>query len=124
MATVSSLVSTKTPFSIKSDDHQYNPYVWFKSKPLRNSFCHHVIQLQLSTDSHDQGWVSDAKEGSWSWFEVAIFENEHSSTAKVLDGRKLSWRSHANPIGEKAFSRNFGTIFDRRSEILDDLEVR
>lgn len=99
--------------------------VWFKTKPVSLDFCHRVIQLQLSTDSRDQGWVSDTKQGSWSWFEVAIFEDESSDEAKVSDGRALSWRSHANRMEDDTghYSRHFGAVFDRRSEILDDLEV-
>lgn len=134
MSSVSVLAKTSTQLDLPNEDDadvvrvdeekDFFRKVWFKTKPVSLDFCHRVIQLQLSTDSRDQGWVSDAKQGSWSWFEVAIFENETSTEPKVSDGRVLSWRSHANRMGDETgnHSRHFGTIFDRRSEILDDLE--
>lgn len=83
-----------------------------------------MAQLQLCTDSHDQGFVDDRSAGSWSWFEVVIFENAESTEPRVKDGRPLVWSSHANKVAGQEFSRHFGVIFDRRGELLDDLEVQ
>ena len=118
------LATTDSSKIFCSDDNQYKREVWFKSQPLTLQFCRRVFQLQLSTYSHDQGFVGNRSAGSWSWFEVAIFENEHATEPRKNDGDKvLSWRSHANRIGVKDPSMSFGIIFDRRSELLDDLEV-
>lgn len=77
--------------NIKSD-------IWFKTAPLTRTDCYRWVQLQLTTVSHDQGWVQDHTQGSWSWFEVSLMENEHATTPREKDGKMLSWVSHRNNL--------------------------
>lgn len=101
-----------------------NRVIWFKSKPITRDFCYRVAQLQLITESHDQGHVGDKTAGSWSWFEVSIFDDaEATSPRQKANGEPLSWRSHANRLAHGSTSTHHGLVFDRRSEILDNLEV-
>lgn len=123
MSGIKTLAESTSALRVYADDNQYLKETWFKSQPVDQSFCYRVAQLQLWTDSRDQGWVSSPKAGSYSWFEVAIFEDENSTAPKMKDDRELSWRSHENSL-TIGTSRHFGTVFDRRAEILDDLEVR
>jgi hypothetical protein len=96
--------------------------IWFKSKPVDRKFCYRVAQLQLSTDSHDQGFVDNSLLGSYSWFEVSILEDEKATEPRFKDTRELTWRSHSNRLGVKDVSRHYGVVFDRRGQLLDDLE--
>ncbi|KDQ16906.1 hypothetical protein BOTBODRAFT_219380 [Botryobasidium botryosum FD-172 SS1] len=108
-----------------SDDDAYCYKLWFKSEPVDRSFCYRVAQLQLVTDSHDQGWISEESVylGSWSWFEVVILADANATEPRFKGKRELKWRSHNNRIGVPDKSRHFGIVFDRRGELLDDLEV-
>lgn len=104
---------------------QADSKIWFKSIPITAELKDNITRLQLSTRSHDQGWVSDTKDGSWSWFEIAIMENEHSTKIKLnLDGYEMTWRSHSNRIGKGEYSQYFGFVFDQSSSLLQSLEVR
>lgn len=97
--------------------------IWFKTEPLTSTIIYRLAQLQLWTDSHDQGAeVTDAAEGR-SWFELCILPNETATEPKEQDGDALTWKSHSNRIGVKEASRHFGAVFDRRGELLDALEV-
>lgn len=44
------------------------------TEPMTQHLLDRLRRVQLITLSRDQGWVSDKKAGSWSWFELAIFE--------------------------------------------------
>src|SRR5689334_6529046 len=70
--------------------------VWFKSQPVDRDFCFRAAQLQLVTDSCDQGSAPPGKEnqsGS-SWFEVCILQGPDATSARTKDGEELRWRSH------------------------------
>ncbi|KIJ36117.1 hypothetical protein M422DRAFT_34386, partial [Sphaerobolus stellatus SS14] len=86
---------------------------WFKSAPLSRNFANRVVQIQLCTDSHDQGWATDKAQGSWTWFDIVVLPNANTDVPKrTKDGREMAWRSHANQLGQ-----------DTRSELLTCLEV-
>jgi hypothetical protein len=111
---------------VKARDDQVTSRIWFKSQPVDRNFCFRVTQLQLATDSKDQGWVNDKKAGSWTWFELVILQDETSNEPKrSKDGKELVWRSHSNRLGnDTVATRHFGAVFDRRSDLLANLEVR
>ncbi|KAJ7637763.1 hypothetical protein B0H17DRAFT_961067 [Mycena rosella] len=88
----------------------------------RKSGSNPSLQLQLWTDSHDQGFVDDALAGSWSWFEVCILADEKATKPRKKGERILTWKSHSNRIDVEKKSRHFGVVFDRRGDSLDDLE--
>ena len=100
--------------------------IWFKSKPVKRDFCYRVTQLQLCTDSCDQGNADDKRAGSWTWFELVILADENSDEPKKSkEGKELVWRSHRNRLAnDKSPTRHFGAVFDRRSELLANFEVR
>ena len=98
--------------------------IWFKTTPVDRSFCRRVAQLQLCTDSYDQGWADNPGAGSWSWFEVCILANSEATQPKVQGNKTLSWTSHHNRVGVGRTSRYFGVVFDLHSPLLNSLEVR
>lgn len=97
--------------------------IWFKTEPLTPTLVYRLAQLQLTTDSHDQGFADDAEAGCYSWFEICILADANATEPRQKDGRTLTWRSHGNRVGVSDASRHFGVVFDRRGEMLDDLEV-
>jgi hypothetical protein len=110
---------------VAASDDQVTSRIWFKSQPVDRKFCFRVTQLQLATDSKDQGYVLDKKAGSWTWFELVILQDETSNEPKrSKDGKELVWRSHSNRLGnDTVTTRHFGAVFDRRSDLLANLEV-
>jgi hypothetical protein len=117
------------PCFVEAENDKTISQIWFKSKPVDRTFCYRAVQLQLLTDSTDQGYTrADAlNPGSWSWFEVAILTDEDSDAPRKKDGIDLVWRSHGNRLDPDdtglSLSRSYGKVFDRRDEILDALEV-
>jgi hypothetical protein len=112
------------PFTVDAYDSEIVSELWFKTSPLETEFIHRAIRLQLVTDSHDQGAVSDEDAGAWTWFELCILEDENATQPLVRDGKALSWSSHVNRLNKDGdTTRHFGTMFDRRHDLLDLLEV-
>lgn len=52
--------------------------------------------LQLITECHDQGYCSEPENGNWTWFELAIMENENATSPRIKNGIELIWISHIN----------------------------
>ncbi|KDQ16907.1 hypothetical protein BOTBODRAFT_30286 [Botryobasidium botryosum FD-172 SS1] len=121
----SALVRSNEQCDLVSEGNDYSYKLWFKSQPVDRNFCYRVAQLQLVTDSHDQGWISKESVylGSWSWFEIVILADANATEPRFKGKRELKWRSHNNRIGVKEKSRHFGIVFDRRGDLLDDLEI-
>lgn len=65
-------------------------------KPLDADLIARLHCLKLIAESCDQGFVSDEKGGNWTWFEIAILENNESKQPKLKDGIQLTWVSHEN----------------------------
>lgn len=100
--------------------------LWFKTQPLDRTFCYRAIQLQLQTDSTDQGHDDSLARGRFSWFELAIYDNDAAEQPKNRDGKPCVWSSHWNrtdPQDTDDISRHFGYVFDRRHEIFGALKV-
>ncbi|KXN83116.1 Calcium-independent phospholipase A2-gamma [Leucoagaricus sp. SymC.cos] len=127
--TIVELAKSTDSCFIEAEDSQTISRIWFKSKPIDRNFCYRVVQLQLLTDSCDQGYTQadTLNPGSWSWFEVVILPDENSDIPRNKDGKELVWRSHGNRSDSQDVARSpsrfFGKVFDRREEILDSLEV-
>ena len=124
---VKEIASTSTPVLVEATSEAVVSQIWFKTDPIERPFCYRAVQLQLQTDSSDQGHETGVEPGSWSWFELVILEDAHTDKPRLKDGKELVWRSHGNrtdPLAVKtSITRNFGIVFDRRQDLLDDLEV-
>ena len=124
---VKEIASSSTPVLVEATSDAVVSQIWFKTDPIDRLFCYRVGQLQLQTDSSDQGNVTGLKPGSWSWFELVIFEDAHTDKPRLKDGKELVWQSHGNrtdPLNAKAsVAKHFGIVFDRRQHLLDALEV-
>jgi hypothetical protein len=117
-------IKSDSPCTVYGNDDRIESKIWFKSKPIDRSFCYRVTQLQLCTDSKDQGWVSDGTQGSWSWFEIVILPDKQATKPRTSeDGKELVWRSHHNRLATQKTTAHFGMVFDRRSELLTYLQV-
>lgn len=132
ISTTSTSISSVTQVAVTGDTVRViggpgdtvNRSIWFRTNPLDRSFCHSIAQLQLITDSRDQGTVDDDSKGSWSWFELAIFADGQATEPRVKNNAELVWLSHINNVAAKDRSQNFGVVFDRRHDLLNELEVR
>lgn len=82
-----------------------------------------MLDVQLFTTSHDQGSVTFAEAGSWSWFDIVLLDSPTSTVPKMKDGRSLVWCSHNNQLGDKNYQVCNGKLFDRDHELLSSLEV-
>ena len=119
------LHSTQPCDPVAAYSDQVETKIWFKSKPVDRDFCYRVTQLQLCTDSNDQGYANDKRGGSWTWFELVILADEKSTEPKKSkEGDELVWRSHSNRLAnDSSPTRHFGAVFDRRSDLLANFEV-
>lgn len=124
---VKEIASTSTPALVEATSESIVSQIWFKTDPIDRPFCYRAVQLQLQTDSSDQGHETAVEPGSWSWFELVIFEDAHTDKPRLKDGKELVWRSHGNrtdPLDLKtSIARHFGIVFDRRQDLLDALEI-
>lgn len=84
-----------------------NRRICFSTAPFSVAFLSRPAALQLTTLSKHQGWVDIRDQGSWSWYEIAIFPRSaiNSDQADAFarlkrreDGSVLSWPSHWNPV--------------------------
>lgn len=123
-------------------DHNLSSKIWFTSPVSRivttislMFLCSRIFQaidqhtvarideLQLFTDSHDQGFVNFREAGSWSWFDIVILASPDATEPKIKNGRSLVWLSHSNELGEEDFTEKKGDSFKRGHELFSLLEV-
>ncbi|KAL4247804.1 hypothetical protein ABKN59_007113 [Abortiporus biennis] len=121
--TVYELAQTTKPCSVVAVDGIVESTIWFKTAPLDRTFCYRVAQLQLITNSCDQGFVDNQGAGSWSWFELSILADATSTEPRVKVGVPLVYRSHCNVLGSKTLLKNYGVVFDRRVDLLNEFEI-
>lgn len=95
--------------------------LWFSTPAFDHRLLTRVTSMQLVTKSHDQGWCSNASDGSWSWFELVILSpqgnDEIPLPKKGDDGKDLAWFSHTNPIASKDYSWIRGRRFESDHDI-------
>ncbi|KAF3038623.1 hypothetical protein E8E12_003111 [Didymella heteroderae] len=60
--------------------------------------------------------------GNWTWFELAILENESSQEPKSLNGVELVWKSHRNRFQTTKFDWEKGHLFTERQDLVHLLE--
>lgn len=128
MSVVKVIAASSEPCIVQAASADAVLQVWFKTPPVDRTFCYRVVQVQLQTDSSDQGHDDQLAPGCWSWFEVVIYENADATEPHAIDGKELVWRSHWNRIdpddSKDSISRHFGYVFDRRHDLFEALEVR
>ncbi|CCA70336.1 hypothetical protein PIIN_04275 [Serendipita indica DSM 11827] len=75
------------------------------------------LHLQLTTKSHDQGWVDNPDAGNWTWFEVFVQKGGYKSDEVYC------WKTHNNKLGSYETSELEGPIFDPVHPIWSHLDV-
>ena len=123
MPVVKDLATSSDLCTVMAHNADVASEIWFKTDPLNRKFCYRALQLQLITQSRDQGYANDTSAGSWSWFEILILENSSSTTPRVKENKELVWRSHCNNLALFETTQHFGMLFDRRHELLNSIEV-
>lgn len=58
-------------------------------QPLTIDTIRHIDSIQLFAESHDQGAAKKLFYGNWTWFELAIIENDMFKEPKRLNGVEL-----------------------------------
>ncbi|KAK8872485.1 tyrosinase domain protein [Apiospora arundinis] len=121
-----------TRYVIKSDGEEsihalsdkVETKIWFKSPPLIAHTIRMIRGIRLYTESHDQGFVDKEMDGNWTWFELAIFDNEQApSPKKDHDGKEIVVVSHPNKVKSEQAEWLQGGTFDRDSKFLKSLEA-
>ena len=76
-----------------------------------------IDRLRLIAESHDQGHADITSAGNWTWFELAILQDESAYQPRVKDGVALVWKSHDNRFLEDDFGwvRSFNLKWATRS---------
>ncbi|KAH7334125.1 acyl transferase/acyl hydrolase/lysophospholipase [Rhizoctonia solani] len=110
------------PCKISSEDHGIQSEIWFSTPALDKNSCLKLDTVQLFTESQDQGYVSDPKTASYSWFDVVILSSPGDKDPRIHNGVALAWRSHSNTTGGEALEVLDGLVFDRSHDLLHLLE--
>ncbi|KNG89948.1 hypothetical protein ANOM_001675 [Aspergillus nomiae NRRL 13137] len=92
-------------------------------EPITPSVLRRIQFLQLFAESGDQGFVGDRDAGTWTWFELAILENEEKDEPMIKNNIQYVWKSHLNPMKTPNFKSNHGMVFDQTHNSLRSLEV-
>ncbi|KAG6831520.1 hypothetical protein H0H92_009788 [Tricholoma furcatifolium] len=116
-------VAATSPCNIEAKDDKVTSEIWFRTPALDKDILDKLLSIQLETTSRDQGHVDFAEAGSWSWFEMTVFESPQSSEIKVKDGLALLWFSHENKLGSNEESKQTGPLFGAQHDLLTSLEV-
>ncbi|KAK0640201.1 Calcium-independent phospholipase A2-gamma [Lasiodiplodia hormozganensis] len=93
--------------------------------PVESTLLDRIRAVKLFAESHDQGFASDISAGNWTWFELAILENDAATAPKVTkDGVELVWTSHPNRIKSSKYGWEAGGTFSSERDLLNFLEAR
>ncbi|CEI70806.1 hypothetical protein FVEN_g714 [Fusarium venenatum] len=112
---------------VASNSAEIRYFNWLRTPALDARTIQRLHSLQLVADSHDQGWYDDRDLGNWTWFEVAIFENDSATDPRKKDDIILSWTSHRSKMAPEfqrgaKFSPQLGSFFSRDHDIFRLLE--
>ncbi|KAE8402715.1 acyl transferase/acyl hydrolase/lysophospholipase [Aspergillus pseudonomiae] len=83
---------------VKAEDGNIEAAIWFRLPPITPSVLRRIQFLQLFAESGDQGFVGDRDAGTWTWFELAILENEEKDEPMIKNNIQYVWKSHLNPM--------------------------
>ena len=124
---LTAITSSISECEVQANSQEVVSKLWFKSEPLTAEFCDNVTQIQLYTESRDQGRVDRPDLGSWSWFEIAVYPDYAATEPIVRQGdgawAAMSWKSHHNILAVEEYGRHSGRVFDRGHELFSKLKV-
>ncbi|KAJ8109063.1 hypothetical protein OPT61_g7729 [Boeremia exigua] len=106
---------------VPPDEHTQTK-VWFQTPALTLDTINHIDVIQLWAESHDQGALRNSYLGNWTWFELAILEDEKSTTPKVMNGVELVWKSHRNRFQTSDYAWEAGRRFTEHEDLVHLLE--
>jgi len=97
---------------------------WFRTAPFTPEILSRVTGFQLSTFSHDQGWVDDPGAGSYTWYQIRVVNPQTHPEGKLREnGSPAIWDSHRNRVGNSTTECYRGTLFDDEHEIFTYLKA-
>ncbi|KAK6531861.1 hypothetical protein TWF694_003026 [Orbilia ellipsospora] len=96
--------------------------VWFKSPALDPVTIRRLDHIQLYAESHDQGFCDNPDLGNWTWFELAIYEDDQAEFPRSKGGVDLIWRSHYNAFSTNEFKWCEGELFEEKHDLIRCLE--
>lgn len=97
---------------------------WFRTAPFTTEILGRVTGFQLSTFSHDQGWVDDPSAGSYTWYQIRVVNPDTHPEGKLREnGSPAIWNSHRNRVGNSITEHHRGTLFDAEHEIFTYLQA-
>lgn len=106
----------------EDDGAKYMYKTWFQTPALDPETIRRLRSVQLFAESCDQGFCDDPNAGTWTWFELAIMENEHATIPRVKDGVTLAWTSHKNHLIQEDLAWKTGINFGKDHDIFRLLE--
>lgn len=124
---------------LKACDGEIQTRIWFKSpvclfsinwnsqsllmQPLEQDTIRLINGVKLFAESHDQDWCGDDEQGNWTWFEIAILENEDATAPRMVGNEELVKLSHMNSFRSSDYTWQGGQVFTMDDEFLSSLEV-
>ncbi|CAE6487031.1 unnamed protein product [Rhizoctonia solani] len=109
------------PIRVVSRTDEGAAEVWFTTQPLDEEYIANIAEIQLTTESKDQGWVDSASNSGHSRFDLAILATPDSKQPRVHNGLPLTWTSHCNPLAGKEYRRLRGKSFHHEDPICKNL---
>ncbi|KAI8190734.1 hypothetical protein KHU50_008767 [Colletotrichum sp. SAR 10_65] len=110
------------PAAVKSDDSDIHYEHWFRTPPLDLDTIKRIKKVYLHTESHDQGKCKDPAAGTWTWFELAVFEDKIADKPRVKRGITLVWESHINVQASSEDMPLDGRVFHADDDMLRAIE--
>ncbi|KAG8742964.1 hypothetical protein FRC10_000586 [Ceratobasidium sp. 414] len=114
--------SSVGPCYVHSTDHVMVSKLWFSTPPLDKNTIDRLSEIQLFTESRDQGWADDDS-WSYSWFELVVLRSQDDTTPLLHNNYELAWRSHGNEIRSSTNKLLEGRTFNRDDDLLRGLLV-
>ncbi|KAG9124603.1 hypothetical protein FRC07_010982 [Ceratobasidium sp. 392] len=118
---LSASYSPSSPIRVVSPTDDGAAEVWFTTPPLDEEYIANIAEIQLITESKDQGWVDSAANAGHSRFELAILATPESKQPRMHNGTPLTWISHCNPLAGKEYRRLRGKNFYHEDPICKHL---
>ncbi|KAJ4401643.1 hypothetical protein N0V91_007815 [Didymella pomorum] len=117
-------IATKQQLNlIPTNDEATRTHIWFRTPALTIDTIKHIRSIQLWAESRDQGANRERFYGNWTWFELAILENESSQEPKKVNDVEFVWKSHRNRFQATDFDWGEGQKFTEDQDLVHLLEV-